>query len=627
MSLDLSLLNPFQLEAVKAPDGPSLIIAGPGTGKTLTLAFRIAYLISALETDPKKILAVTFTTKAAQEMKEKLIKILPYGSHPFPYLALLTVSTLHALGLSLLREHEEKIGLLPDFQIISESEQVELVKELLSQLMPQEPLNRVLKWVRRISEQKNGDTPQGLTLPDGSLQALYSRYEKKLRELNMIDFDDLILKPLLLLQGFSEVKEVYQSRFKYILVDEYQDLNNLQYLFLKELCGPKTSVWVIGDADQAIYAFRGANIEHFIKFKKENPGTTIIRLEQNYRSTGTILNSALEVISNNTNRLPPSNIFPLNPEGLPIYLFQASDHRVEARFVVKEIENLIGGTRMEYHCDEPGMFGFSDIAILYRLHHLSLPFGEGLQESGIPYQVVGGRSNNVDSISGYLIPFLKMVLNPHDNLSFRTILPMIGKRFDTKEMFLSLVEQFQKESLSVSLEQLIKNILRELELKERIKDKGFSEWLTLAEPFREGPASTQIPQFLVTLSLLKEGETYTPKAEAVTLMTVHAAKGLEFPVVFMVGLEEGVFPCTKFGERSSDREEERRLFYVGMTRAKKRLYLALAKERFLFGENCKALPSPFILEIPPDKIEDIYDRRTPSKINKKIKVKQRTLFS
>jgi DNA helicase II / ATP-dependent DNA helicase PcrA len=620
MSLDLSHLNSSQREAVTAPDGPSLIIAGPGTGKTLTLAYRIAYLISELGINPEKILAVTFTAKAAQEMKDKLTKILPSDSTRNPDLALLTVNTLHALGLSFLRQHEEKVGLLPAFQILSESEQVQLVKEILSQLMPQESLNRALKWVRRISEHKNlfDDTPMGCDLLLDHTQEIFSAYEKKLLERNVIDFDDLILKPLTLLQEFPEIREDYQNRFKYILVDEYQDLNNPQYLFIKKLCGPKTSAWIIGDADQAIYAFRGANVEYFLRFQQDNPQARRIHLERTYRSTEPILAGALAVIKNNTNRIP-CNLFSSNPDGSPIFLFHASDHRAEARFMVKEIEKLVGGTRMESHCEESRMFGFSDIAILYRLHQLSFPFSEALQESGIPYQMVGGHSNNVDSISGYLIPFLKMVLNPHDDLSLRAIAPHTDKQSDSHTMFLSLIDQYQRESGFISLGTLIKNIVQEMQ----IKEKDRSEWLTLVEPFQDGSADQQLPHFLEYISLLKEGETYNPKAEAVTLMTVHAAKGLEFPVVFIAGLESGVFPCTEFGEEPSDKEEERRLFYVGMTRAKQRLYLSFAKERFLFGENRKDPPSPFISEIPRETIENISGHKKPSK----PKVKQRTLFS
>ena len=611
-----------------------MIIAGPGTGKTLTLAFRIAYLISELGINPEKILAVTFTTKAAREMKERVINIVrrqesgarsqetgdvgaqgvaPEDSEPI-------ICTFHALGLALLREKGEQINISPDFQILSQAEQVQLVKEILSQHMPQESLNRALKWVRRISEHKNlmGDTPIDCDLQSDHVQKIFSAYEKKLSERNVIDFDDLILKPLMLFQKFPAVREEYQNRFNHILVDEYQDLNNPQYLFLKKLCGSKTSAWIIGDADQAIYAFRGAQVEYFLKFRQDNPQTRCFHLETNYRSPKPILTGASGVIKNNTKRLP-YNLFSSKSDGSLIYLFHASDHHAEARFIVREIEKLVGGTRMESHCEESGMFGFNDIAILYRLHHLSLPISEAFQESGIPYQIVGGRSNNVDSISGYLVPFLKMVLNPHDDLSFRAIAPHIDKQYDSHTMFHLLIDRYQKESSFLSLEALIKNIVQDL----KIKEKDGSEWLTLVEPFQDGSADQQLPHFLEYLSLLKEGETYNSKAEAVTLMTVHAAKGLEFSVIFMVGLEAKIFPCAEFGEEQSDIEEERRLFYVGMTRAKQRLYLSCAKERFFFGGNRREPPSPFILEIPRETIENISDRRKPAK----PKVKQRTLFS
>ena len=620
MSLDLSPLNLLQREAVQVADGHSLIIAGPGTGKTLTLAYRIAHLISDGRTNPENILAVTFTTKAAHEMRERLMKLLPPDSSPSPHVSRLMVCTLHALGLSLLRENGKQIGLSPEFQIISASEQVELVREILSEYMPREPRTRALKWVRKISEQKNriGDTPRDRYLQLNHAPEVLPAYQKKLSELNLIDFDDLILKPLILVQAFPEVREYYQKRFTHILVDEYQDLNTLQYLLLKQLRGPKTSVWIIGDPDQAIYAFRGAQGEHFTQFHTEHPETKIIRLEQNYRSTGTIINSALGVIANNSQRIP-GNLFSSHPQGLPVFLLPAPDHRAEANWIVKEIEKLIGGLRMESSLGEPEVFGFSDIVILYRLHHLSYPFAEALQEAGIPHQIVRAATH-VDSLLDHMIPFLKLVLNPHDELSFRAIMPHIDKSHD---MFLSLLERYHQEIISLNLGALIKNIFQDMKIKER----NVSEWLTLVEPFQEGSAAGQLPQFLEYVSLLKEGEAYNPKAEAVTLMTVHGAKGLEFPVVFMVGLESGLFPCTDIGEEPTDIEEERRLFYVGMTRARQRLYLTFAQARYLFGEHRKNPPSPFIAEIPQDMIETMSDIQKASQRNKRLKVKQRSLFS
>lgn len=642
MSLDLSSLNPSQIEAVKTSERFTMIIAGPGTGKTLTLAFRIAYLIHEKHISPSSILAITFTNKAAQEMRERISNLLfnvesiakgqdsefrnlTHDSQLATHNSRFNIGTFHALGLSILREEGHRIGLSPDFRILSEPEQEEMVKEILSEVMPEEPLSRAKKWARRISEQKNFtfDASSGLPLPSAFPEVLLSAYENRLKAFHRVDFDDLILKPLMLFREDPHLKKKYQNQFSHILVDEYQDINILQYCFLKELCEPYANLWVIGDADQAIYAFRGANVKYFLRFNQDNPQARTLHLEKNYRSTGTILTGALELIKNNPNRIP-YNLFPSNPEGRPIYLMQAPDHRAEARFVVQKIEELIGGIRMESSLEDQGMFGFSDIVILYRLHHLSLPFSEMLNESGIPYQVVGSKSDDFDSVSGYLVPFLKMVLNPNDDLSFRTVIPLMDQRLGSKERFLSLLQQFHKDCTSLSLGELIKNIFQELKLKE---GTSLSEWLTLTEPLQEGPASEQIPQFLETVLLLKEGETYDPKAEAVTLMTVHAAKGLEFPVVFMVGLEAGIFPCSEFGEEPADLEEERRLFYVGMTRAKKILYFSSAKERFLFGTRHKNSPSLFISEIPPEKIENITDFKKPSRSKKKTRVKQLKLFS
>jgi len=307
MSLNLISLNPAQIEAVTAADGPVLIIAGPGTGKTQTLAFRIAYLLEYKSPSTPSILAITFTNKAAQEMKERVLKLIRSpeskvqsqksdDSRLLTIDSRLNIGTFHALGLTILREQGHRIGLLPDFQILSESDQVEIVKEVLSDIMPKEPLNRAQKWARRLSERKNiifNNQPR-LPLTSGPPEVLISSYENRLKELNLVDFDDLILKPLVLFREVSQVKAKYQNRYHHILVDEYQDINNLQYQFLKEICGFHSHLWVIGDADQAIYAFRGADVEHFFRFQQDNPGVQIINLEKSYRSTRTILTTSLQ---------------------------------------------------------------------------------------------------------------------------------------------------------------------------------------------------------------------------------------------------------------------------------------------------------------------------------------------
>jgi len=656
MSLDLSSLNYAQIDAVTAIDENILIIAGPGTGKTQTLAFRTAYLIRSKDVSPASIIAITFTNKAAREMRERVSNLLCNECNT----ADIWIGTFHSLGLAILREEGHRVGLRPDFLILSESEQIELVKSVLSDTLPKEPLIRAKRWVQRLSERKNHTfSSQSVSdLPD----ILFSAYEHRLEELNLIDFDDLILKPLILFKENPEVRDNYRNRFCHLLVDEYQDINNLQYQFLKKISGPAASLWVIGDADQAIYAFRGANVEHFLKFQQDYPDVRTIALKENYRSTRTILTSAQTVIAHNSDRIPHT-LTSSASTGLPVHLLQAANDKAEARLVVKEIEKLIGGIRMESSFEGSDSFGFNEIAILYRLHHISRFFSEALKQSGIPYQVVGGGSSHPDSSLEYIVPFLKTLLNPHDDLSFSAILPAMDKKFDrttitqlldlardregslyqifhspkidglldpyridSDHKLLSFLHRMQKEMLAISLRELIATICQGLNLNMPLEDENHPWWFLLTEPFSDGPAHDQLPKFLETVALLKEGETYNSKAEAVTLMTVHAAKGLEFPVVFMVGLESGIFPCTEFGEGPSDLEEERRLFYVGMTRAKKRLYLSCSQSRYLFGENREAAPSSFISEIPPEMITVVPDHKS-AKAKKIPTGKQRSLFT
>ena len=662
MSLDLRLLNPAQLEAVKTAEGPTLIIAGPGTGKTYTLAYRIAYLLETKSAASPSILALTFTNKAAQEMHARVSTLLGKACTS----SKLWIGTFHALGLTILREQGHRIGLDADFSVLSEYEQAEVVKDILSDILPKEPRSQAKKWARRISEQKVFDSnvlPEKKCTPPVP-DALVVSYEKRLTELNAIDFDDLILKPLMLFREVPKIQNQYQDRYQYLLVDEYQDVDNAQYQLLRKICGSAANVWIIGDADQAIYAFRGANVEHFLKFQQDNPAARVITLETNYRSSSTILRGAQAVITKNSQRIP-HRLTSSNPDGPPLYLLRAHDDKVEARFVVKEIEKLVGGIRMESSFEYGESFGFSEIAILYRLHHLSHPFCELLEQSGIPYQVVGERSSHPDSVWELVIPYLKLLFNPHDDLSFRQVLSFTEKRLfaphklsrlmrsareakcslhallqsPTIENLLDpeqiaaitrlffLFQRFQEEAQSLTLKQLIRNICQELKVSNRGEDEYSLEWLLQVEPFQEGSAYQNVPRFLECVALMKEGETYNPKAEAVTLMTVHAAKGLEFPVVFMVALESGIFPCTQFGEVPADVEEERRLFYVGMTRAKKRLYLSCCHSRYLFGEQRKNTPSPFISEIPQELIEAVPDFTESKASKKRTRTKQRSLFS
>jgi len=655
MSLDLSSLNSDQIDAVTADDKNILIIAGPGTGKTQTLAFRTAHLIVSQNVSPNAIIAITFTNKAAQEMRERVTSLFQDEDYPSDA----CMETFHSLGLAILREEGVRIGLRPDFLILSESEQIEMIKSVLSDSMPNESLIQAKRWAKRLSERKNqvSSSHSASDLPDEFFRA----YEQRLQERNVIDFDDLILKPLLLFKENPEVRDAYQNRFCHFLVDEYQDINNLQYQFLKELSGSSASLWIIGDADQAIYSFRGANVEHFLKFQQDYPDARTITLNKNYRSTSIILAGAQAVIAYNSERIPHT-ITSSHDGGLPIHLFKATNDREEARLVVKEIEKLIGGLHMESFFEESAGLGFNDIAILYRLHQISSSFSQALQAAGIPYQVVGRFSSQTDSSVEYMLSFLNVLFNPHDDLSFSAILQASDNKLDhtaitklldaareTENSFyqlfhsskinallapflidsdlelLSFLKRMQNEMKKISLRELILAISRELNVGPLLDDKNHPEFFLLAEPFLDGPADDQLPQFLEAVALLKEGETYDPHAEAVTLMTTHAAKGQEFPVIFMVGLEAGIFPCTEFGEDDCDLEEERRLFYVGMTRAKKRLYLSYSKNRYIFGTHRTQKTSSFISEIPLPLVRSIRSN-TGAKSRKVSRVKQGSLF-
>ncbi|MBN2466604.1 MAG: ATP-dependent helicase [Deltaproteobacteria bacterium] len=665
MSIDLHSLNHRQQEAVTASDKALLIIAGPGTGKTYTLAHRIAYLLKGTAEPHSSILALTFTAKAAQEMRERVSQILQeegaceHDDRPW-------IGTFHALGLEILRNEGKRLGILSEFRILSESEQIELVKEVLSQTMPSESLARVKKWIRLLSDRKNGLPPDSSVASSPLFELsdrLFNCYQSRLKDLAMVDFDDLILMPLTLFKEHPDVKAAYQNRIHHILVDEFQDINNLQYEFLNELLGPQTSLWAIGDADQAIYAFRGANVHYFLRFQKDHPSAKTITLEYNYRSAPPILIGAQSVIAYNTNRLSTACIPTITDVSSPITLFTTPHEKAEARCVVHEIERLIGGFRMESPVEGPDDVGFNDIAILYRFHHLRSHFAENLKQAGIPYQLVDKNVAGSDSPFSNVTPYLEILVNPHNDPAFRTLFPRVDKTFSmavmhrlssaaqNKGMSLytllstshgkGLLETRQEETVTqlISLLKCLQIHLQTGNLKDVIADicqgahipspfdsQEQAGWLVLAEPFFTGSAAEKLSPFLETLSLLKEGETYNPRAEAVTLMTVHAAKGLEFPIVFMVGLESGIFPATEFGDTASNDEEERRLFYVGMTRARKRLFLSYARERYLFGEKRERTPSPFVYEVSPEVVETC-PVPSQSEKKKKPKSKQLSLFS
>ncbi|MEK6698775.1 MAG: UvrD-helicase domain-containing protein [Nitrospirota bacterium] len=502
-------LNEPQKQAVTTTNGPLLVVAGPGTGKTLTIVRRIACLIHQ-GARPENILAVTFTNRAAREMRERSQALFGEDAGK------IFIGTFHLLGLRIIRDSRGE-----EFVILDRDEQVELLKPLMK-----DSVKKAQQMVERISRIKNF-----LVDGDGETGEIYEAYQAALKQRNAFDFDDLIGTPIEMLQN-SDIARTYQDRFKYIIVDEYQDINPAQYCLLRLLAGPAGNVCAVGDPDQAIYAFRGADLENFLNFEKDFPGAARITLAENYRSTAAVLNAADTVIKNNQKRIT-KELVPTREQGPQISLLSVPDEREEGEFIVNEIEHRMGGTS-HYQQYTSGArrvtersFRFSDFAVIYRTNAQAKALEETFSASGIPYQVIGRRSNAQTKEIEETIAYLQSLIQP-DNAAG----PGPADAIDAKEA-----------------------------------------------------------------KLLTAADFFDPRADAVALMTLHMAKGLEFPVVFITGCEEGLIPCTIMKD-GVDIEEERRLFYVGMTRAKDELFLVHSRRRFLYGQQLTPLPSPFLSEIP-----------------------------
>lgn len=496
-------LNSNQLKACGIVNGPALVIAGAGTGKTHTLTERLVYLIREKNIAPENILTLTFTNKAAQEMKERAEQKLGKGR-----LKGLTLGTFHQLGLKILRQELS----IPDFTIFTRMDQEKLIREIVKSLGTRAPYN-IPKLVEKISALKERHILFGERQPDLPAFIIYEVYQKKLKELNAMDFDDLILLPISIFKEHPHILKKYQKTFLYILVDEYQDIDQAQYELLKLLTSSHQNLWAIGDSDQAIYSFRGGNLENFLDFRRDYPDAQLITLKENYRSTEVIVKAGQSLIKRNTRRIE-KEISPRIKGGQKISVWIVPDEENEARAIVREIEMHIGGTSHyeiykghSYLYDNSSYVqSFSDVAVLFRLHSQGRVLAKIFQESGIPYQLVGKDTKN------------------------------------------------------------------------------------------QGPEN----------ALLQDVDFFDEKADAVTLMTLHAAKGLEFQVVFIIGLEEGLLPYTPGEITLEDYEEERRLFYVGITRAKSKLYLLMAKSRLIFGKRNTHNPSPFLDELPEGLLEKKY---------------------
>ena len=637
----LDALNPAQREAVAAPPGPLLVLAGAGSGKTRVLTHRVAWLVEVLNISPHAILAVTFTNKAANEMRGRIEAMLGFS------VGGMWIGTFHGLSHRLLRSHWKEAGLPQNFQILDSEDQYRVVKRVLKNLELDESYwpPRQAQWFinghkdagRRPAQLGEGQDPHSRTWI-----RVYREYEETCKRAGLVDFAELLLRAFELMRDNAALREHYQARFRQVLVDEFQDTNNIQFAWLKLFSGGHHNLFVVGDDDQSIYGWRGAMVENILKFEKEHPGTKVIRLEQNYRSTGNILKAANAVIAHNGGRLG-KELWTEGEDGKRITLYTAFNEIDEARFVLDRIQSWVSeGHRRD------------QVAILYRSNAQSRVFEEGLVQAGIPYRVYGGlrffeRAEIKDALA-----YLRLVASRHDDPSFERVcnVPTRGlgdRTLDTvrthgraknlslweaaqallaeKQLaaraanalkgFLDLIERLATETAGLTLGEQAEQVLHGSGLldfhrndkseKSEMRVENLEELVTAARNFQHDEADGLDPlSSFLAHAALEAGEAEAEAWEdCVQLMSLHSAKGLEFPLVFLTGLEEGLFPHQRSLEEEGRLEEERRLCYVGMTRAMQELVITYAEVRRLYGSEHYTSPSRFLGEIPPALIDEV----------------------
>lgn len=624
--MNLDTLNKEQKEAVLKTDGALLVLAGAGSGKTRVLTTRIAYLIEDKKVSPYEILAITFTNKAAKEMKDRLIKLIGEVAKN------IQVSTFHSFGLKIVRENCELLGYDHNFVILDSDDTLTVIKRILKELNLDPKIYNPTAIKNKISGCKNE-----LITPDGYerfavseyekvVLEVYRRYSKTLKRNNSLDFDDLLVLPLKLFKEHKEVLEKYQDRFRYVLIDEYQDTNEAQYLLSKMISAKYKNICVVGDPDQAIYSWRGANYKNILNFEKDYKDSTTILLEENYRSTKNILDAANCVIKNNQGR-KEKNLWSKKGDGDKLTYYRAYDEREEAQYVIREIKKMLtNGVKEE------------EIAVLYRTNAQSRILEEEFLKANLPFRVVGSFYFYARKEIKDLIAYLRLIHNEKDNVSLlriintpkrgiglKTIQNLIEKadREETsiyeaitngKELeFKKIIEDLKKVSDSVTLTELVDKVLdasgmkKELEneksLEADIRLENLEEFKSITKSFEEREGVISLEDFLLEVSLVSDVEEYKDGHDRISLMTVHSVKGLEFDNVFVVGLEEGIFPHMNSLMDSQQLEEERRLCYVAITRARKKLYLVNARRRVLFGKDQVNPASRFIQEIDSNLVE------------------------
>lgn len=636
----LSGLNKEQKEAVLHGNGPLLIFAGAGTGKTRVLTHRIAYLIKEKEVFPGNVLAITFTNKAAREMKERVEKLVGEAARD------MWISTFHSACVRILRIDIEKLGYNRNFVIFDTSDQQELIKDCLKELRLNDknfPPRAVLDAIGRAKDELiDPKAFMNMHTSDfrlGKIARIYELYQKKLRQNNALDFDDIIMLTVELLNDNPQVLEYYQNKFRYILVDEYQDTNTAQYALISLLGSKHGNICVVGDDDQTIYQWRGANIRNILDFEKEFKNCRVIKLEQNYRSTSNILDAANSVISNNMGR-KNKRLWTEGEKGSKVISYIADNEHGEGLFIAAEINRLKQTENMKY----------GNFAVLYRVNAQSRVLEEVFMKEGLPYKIIGGQKFYERKEIKDIIAYLRVIQNPADNHSLKRIInvpkkgigeatisaveqyaaqkgismfeaifdgdvPVAQKTMQKLIDFGNVINDFRRADGSPGNTDLIAGVLdktgylkaleKENTEEARARIENLKEFISVAVEFDGQSEDKSLEAFLAHISLVADIDSFEEESDAVAMMTLHSAKGLEFPVVFIAGMEEGVFPGYRSLLDEKELEEERRLCYVGITRAKKLLYVVSAQCRTLFGSTAYNRLSRFVGEIPRQLIEDM----------------------
>ncbi len=642
----LAGMNPQQAEAVKTTEGPLLIMAGAGSGKTRVLTHRIAYLVVEKEVYPSKILAITFTNKAAREMRERIDGLLGNGTGERMW-----VSTFHSMCVRILRRDIDKLGYSKNFSILDSTDQLTVVKNVLKEqnIDPKKYEPRAI--LNAISAAKN----EFITVSDyqASMNVhnpfekivgqVYEGYEKRLKRNQSLDFDDLIMTTITLFKKVPEVLEFYQNKFQYIHVDEYQDTNKSQYLLVQLLAKKFRNICVVGDSDQSIYRWRGADITNILSFEKDYKDAKVILLEQNYRSTKRILQAANDVIENNASRYK-KKLRTDNDEGDKIVTYKAYNEQDEAQYVVQTIQSLI---EKEGH-------GLDDFAILYRTNAQSRAMEDVLKKSNMNYQIVGGTKYYDRKEIKDLLAYLRLIANNDDDISLARIINepkrsigatsfekmalyaieqersifdamqelvfmgLTGKAAASAEQFYKMIRDLSAKQDILSVTELVEEVIERSGYRTMLQNEktieaasrleNIEEFLTVTKAFEERSEDKSLVAFLTDLALVADIDSLDEEEKAkgtIILMTMHAAKGLEFPVVFIIGMEENIFPHSRSLEDSEEMEEERRLAYVGITRAEQKLFLTCASSRTIFGRSSYNAPSRFLREISEEVLEPI----------------------